>query len=150
MAKRTRLVGRCISAAGAHLELRPGLAVEYCGSVSCWKKGCGLDMTLKRSDYVREKQLSTTAVADLNNPANKKQMQHTATDLIAVVAAILDAIGQGEVTHVTVGKPRNGMAFLVTVNYQDGYRQYIGGASLGDLVSELADQLLEAGGPELG
>lgn len=106
-------------------------------------------MALKRSKFTREAALPTNAVETVYAPERKKEMQQSATLLIQVMAEVFDAIADGEITHVTFGKPRNGKSFLVTVNYDDGNRQYIAGATLFDTVDQLITELVDrTGGTE--
>lgn len=103
-------------------------------------------MALKRTKFTREAALPTNAVATLFDATQKKANQQAATLLIQVLAEVFDAIGDGMITHLTFGKPRNGKSFLTTVNYDDGNRQYIAGGSLFEMIEQLGQELIEVTG----
>jgi len=134
---------RCPNDCGLLLALGGPYYATYCGSVSCYKKECGLNMPLK--NFVRQKSnaLPTTNAADARattlTAAAKKDLQAA----VYAIAELLDGIADGTISHVTLGTPRKGDAFLLTCNFPGEGAQYVGFADIFDFGPKVTATLLE-------
>lgn len=109
-------------------------------------------MALKKSNYVRKAKLDNgNAARMLARPASA-DAKLAASQWAILTATLLDAIADSEVTHITLGRPMQGTAFLLTVNYADESKSRVGGASFEELASEALAELTDivTGGMEEG
>jgi hypothetical protein len=96
--------------------------------------------------YVRDVSLYADNALKVALPKHTPAEKHHLDTALTVIAELLDAIARGDVTHVTIGTPRNGSAFLLTVNMPEGHKQYAGFADIYDLgVTAASDLQITAG-----
>lgn len=100
-------------------------------------------MALKRTPYVRTAELvRDNAVRAAVRPAGK-DMKLSASEWLMVIATILDSEAEGDLTYVTLGTNRAKDAYMLTVNYPDGTKQYIAGSDVSDLGNKAFLELVE-------
>lgn len=100
-------------------------------------------MALKQGTYVREGALAqNNAERILARPASK-EAKDTASYLAIVLAELVDGIASGQVTHVTLGQPKDRSCILLTVNYANGSASRVGALDLFDLADEALAKLTD-------
>lgn len=134
---------RCPGYNGATVEIGYNTVAQYCGSISCYKKECGITMPLKQSSYTRTGTLASDNLDFLNSNNLTKEQKGAFNQVLLSLAEVLDLIAKGEVTHLTLGTPRSRDSFLVTLNLADGTKQFVGFKDLLEMGPQMQTEIFE-------
>src|SRR6476619_6870269 len=88
---------RCPAACGRPLRISAFHVADYCGSVSCWKKGCGINMALREAKFQATETVSASNEVwylDAKQAAKRQAMVQT---LGLLFVSWLDGIASGQI-----------------------------------------------------
>lgn len=107
-------------------------------------------MALKKSTFTRQGSLIANNAAVFSKSPTPPATKAAATALVLTFAELADAIIRGEVTHVTLGMPKDKKCLLLTANWDDSTATRVGGDSMTDLAVKAYDEFVDTatGGTE--